>query len=139
MRSPAVTAHAMPAVSQGIPPQQPVFGQVMQSNVFAGVSNPPAYGSFPAGSVPLQGMPAAPPPGSVIPFGQSWHLFGGPEALQTANPYASAPPIGYGNPKPSNSLFEEQPITADGTSLLDSALIDSLFMNDTKTNNPWND
>jgi hypothetical protein len=139
MRSPQPGTPQVFPPPPGIPPQQSAYGQVLQANVFARVQNPLGYSALSAGSVPLQGMPAPPPVGGgTVPFGQPWHMFGGLENLQTANPFAVPPPVGYGNSKPVNTLFDEQSITAEGSSLLDSALIDSLFMNDTKTKNPWN-
>jgi hypothetical protein len=126
---------ASPVIHQGIPPQG-FYGQIISGHpqVYPALPNPPYYGAFP-GSVPLQGAP--PPMGGSLPIDQAWQVLGSPETLQTSNPFARPPPVAYGQAKAAHSLFEEQPVTTEGTSLLDSALIDSLFMNDTKTSNPW--
>ncbi|CAJ1955359.1 unnamed protein product [Cylindrotheca closterium] len=119
-----------------MPPQQyphpGVYGHVVQGYHMAPTPPPPP------GMAPLQGVPAAEINGHV-PFGQAWQVFGGPSnSTQSANPFAATMPIGsFGHAKPASPMFEDQHMTTDGTSLLDSALIDSLFMDDTKTNNPW--
>mmetsp|Transcript_33380 Transcript_33380/g.80765 ORF Transcript_33380/g.80765 Transcript_33380/m.80765 type:complete len:794 (-) Transcript_33380:49-2430(-) len=122
-----------------VPPQQyphpGVYGQVVQGHQMLPTPPPPAM-ALP-GTAPLQGLPVAGINGNV-PFGQAWQVFGGASSnMQSANPFATAMPIGFGHAKPATPMFEDQHITTEGTSLLDSALIDSLFMNDTKTNNPW--
>jgi hypothetical protein len=126
---------ASPVIQQGTPPQG-FYGQIIPDHprVYPALPNPPYYGAFP-GSVPLQAAP--PPMGGSLPIDQTWHVLGGPEKLQTSNPFARPPPVAYGQAKAAHSLFEERPITTEGTSLLDSALIDSLFMYDTNTSNPW--
>eukprot|EP00980_Cylindrotheca_fusiformis_P018076 scaffold5799_cov110-Cylindrotheca_fusiformis.AAC.3 len=97
--------------------------------------NLPNYTSF-QGYVPHHVGPPMPMRGP-LPMDHTWQIMGGPQMLQTLNPFAHPPSVSYGEGKDSHSLFEEQPTTSEGTSLLDSALIDSLFLNDTETNNPW--
>jgi hypothetical protein len=126
---------ASPVIQQGTPPQG-FYGHIIPGHprVYPALPNPPYYGAFP-GFVPLQEVP--PPLGGSLPIDPAWQVLGGPEKLQTSNPFARPPPVAYGQAKAAQSLFEEQPITTEGTLLLDSALIDSLFMNDTNTSNPW--
>jgi len=112
-----------------------VYGQVVQGQQMLSPTPPNAM-MLPT-TVPVQGVHVAGMNGN-LPFGNAWQVFGGGTTnIQTANPFAGPGPVTYGHTKAPNSMFEDQPITTEGTSLLDSALIDSLFMNDTKTNNPW--
>lgn len=138
---------AQPSPMQSIPMQPPaptphgipngLFGQSIPSHAHSlpPVSNAANYGTAPV--PPQQGLPGSPLGAGMMPYGQSWQLFGGPEKMQTSNPFAGPPPYGLGYSNSTSRLFEEQPVSAEGTALLDSALIDSLFMNDTKSNNPW--
>ncbi|KAL3940076.1 MAG: hypothetical protein SGBAC_005308 [Bacillariaceae sp.] len=123
-----------------MPPQQyphrGVYGQVVQSHQMLSTAPPPGM-ALPV-TEPLQGLPAAGIINGNVPFGQAWQVFGGAAtSMQSANPFAAAVPLGFEHAKPATPMFEDQHTTTEGTSLLDSALIDSLFMDDAKTKNPW--
>jgi hypothetical protein len=71
--------------------------------------------------------------------GHSLQWFGGPAAFQTANPFA-APHENLAMPNTPTPLYEADPSSVDGASLLGAGLLDSLWMNDTaggRTNNPF--
>jgi hypothetical protein len=83
----------------------------------------------------VTGAALAPSYGPTI--GESLHLFGGPTALQTANPFAtdSMPSFGIGSSfafpqSDANFLVNQDTMGLDGTSLLDSSLLSSLLMDD---------
>ena len=119
-------------------PQYPldgIYGQVVQGHQM--LPTPPPPGMVLQGTTPVQGVPFPNVNGNV-PFGLAWQVFGGSSAdMQSGNPFANPAPIGFGCAKPATPMFEDQHITPEGTSLLDSALIDSLFLNDCNTSNPW--
>lgn len=123
-------------IVQGGIPSQALYGRVILGNPpsYPVVSNPRHYGSFP-GYVPHQAV--APAPLMRQPIDHTWQMMGGQEILQTANPFAHPPTVSYGEAKAADFHCEDQPTTTEGTLLLDSALIDCLFLNDTKTSNPW--
>jgi hypothetical protein len=94
----------------------------------------------------LTGAALAPSYGPTI--GESLLLFGGPTALQTANPFAteSLPSFGMGSsfafPQSDAAfLVNQDAMGLDGTSLLDSSLLSSLLMDDSPqkatTRNPF--
>jgi hypothetical protein len=66
--------------------------------------------------------------------GHSLQWFGGSPAFQTANPFAAP------HENPPTPVYEADPSSVDGASLLGAGLLDSLWMNDTaggRTNNPF--
>jgi len=117
-------------------PHHAVYGKVVQGRqMLPTLPPPPPPGMAQPGMRPLQGVPAT-GINANVPFGQAWQVFAGTN-MQTANPFASSTPVGFGHTKSAIPIFEDQHTTTEGTSLLDSGLIDSLFLSDTKTNNPW--
>lgn len=80
-------------------------------------------------------------------IGESYHLFGGPSALQTANPFAtdSMPSFGIGSfavpPRDGDFLPNQDAMGLNGTTLLDSGLLSTLLMDDSPrkapTKNPF--
>jgi hypothetical protein len=92
---------------------------------------------------------------SVPTLGESLHLFGGSSAMQTANPFATSALFGDNGGGNDNFLgtFAKYPASghdsifgqddsmgADGTALLDSSLLTSLWMDESasrKTKNPF--
>ena len=101
--------------------------------------HPPAAHSLGAGGY----IPEAPHPPTVPTVAESAHLFGD---LQTANPFANNEPPASNPPFSSlshtipNDVFSPDDDTMmNGTPLLDSGLLNSLFMDDTSnvTKNPF--
>jgi hypothetical protein len=105
-----------------MPPLPPDPGQLFGGGPPVGFSAPTAYS---------QG----------IPLGHSMQWFGGPSAMQTANPFAAAPQsmnnFGQMNHN-TNAGYEPEATTVDGTSLLDLGLLHSLWMDDTPGNTSKN-
>jgi hypothetical protein len=101
---------------------------------------PPNPGQLFAGGPPMGGSsPTAYSQG--IPLGHSMQWFGGPSAMQTANPFVAAPHnmnnFGPMNHNP-NAGYEPEATTVDGTSLLDLGLLNSLWMDDNPGNTSKN-
>ena len=95
--------------------------------------------------------PAPPPPSTVEhqpeTLAESMRMYGHQLQMETANPFANPPPglsnaFTFSAPAPAvnpSSFLGSDPMSAEGTSLLDSGLLNSLWMDDpnAKTKNPF--